>query len=61
MQPLWHYSDGEQRHGPVTAAELKALADTGRLTPDSLVWKDGMPEWKPAKRVKDLFGANKLV
>ncbi len=57
MVAIWHYSDGGQRHGPVTAAELKAMADSGRLTPDSLVWKDGMSEWKPAKNVKGLFAA----
>ena len=50
----WYYSIGGQRSGPITGADLKQLAQAGKIGPDDLVWKDGMPEWRPAARVKGL-------
>ena len=51
----WYYAcDGEQT-GPVSAAELRQAADAGRITPDDLVWQEGMREWIPARKVKGLF------
>jgi TM2 domain-containing membrane protein YozV len=52
----WHYSvDGGERQGPISAAELKKLADAGNLKAGDLVWKEGMAEWAPAKSIKGLF------
>ena len=51
----WFYtSDGEQQ-GPVSAKELKALASSGQISPEDLVWKEGMEEWAPAGKVPRLF------
>lgn len=47
-KPIWHYSIGEESHGPVTLAELKKLATSGRLNVGDLVWKVGMADWMPA-------------
>ena len=50
----WLYiKDGEQ-HGPVTATELKRLAETGRIGPIDCVLKDGMAKWVEARNVKGL-------
>ncbi len=58
MSPVeWFYAQGDKQQGPVSAAEVKALADSGRLKPDDLVWREGMDEWIPARRVKGLFDA----
>ncbi|KRA46268.1 RDD family protein [Pseudoxanthomonas sp. Root630] len=44
----WYYADaGGQRQGPFTAEELAAHARNGRLTTESLVWRDGLDDWKP--------------
>ena len=51
----WHYTQNGQQHGPVTAAELKTLVQTGKLTPTDMVWKAGMAEWKVASSIKGLF------
>lgn len=61
MAAQWHYAkkNGE-REGPVSPAKLKQLAAEGWLTPDDLVWKEGLPEWLPAKKVRGLF-ENALV
>jgi TM2 domain-containing membrane protein YozV len=53
----WYYAAGNERHGPVSAAELKTLADAGTLKPTDLVWKDGMADWVPARSIKGLFPA----
>lgn len=41
--------EGEQK-GPYTIAELKALASQGTITPDTLIWKSGMPDWIAIKK-----------
>lgn len=51
----WYYAHDEQQHGPVSSAELKQLATSGRIGPDDFVWREGMDEWAPAGRVKGLF------
>ncbi|MCC6794564.1 MAG: SPFH domain-containing protein [Candidatus Hydrogenedentes bacterium] len=51
--------DGQQT-GPFDAEALKQQIKAGRLTRDSLVWKEGMAAWTPASDVagvSNLFGA----
>lgn len=55
MATEWHYSKGGQQHGPVSAADLKALTKSGELLPTDMIWKEGMAEWKPAGSLKGLF------
>jgi uncharacterized RDD family membrane protein YckC len=44
----WYYSDAQrQQHGPVTPGDLAAMHTRGQLSPDTLVWREGMSEWKP--------------
>ena len=44
----WYYSDAQRvQHGPVSAADLAAMHTKGLLPPDTLVWREGMSEWKP--------------
>lgn len=44
----WFYSDAQRtQHGPVTAADLAALHTKGQLPGETLVWREGMSEWKP--------------
>lgn len=57
MADEWHYSIGGAKNGPVTAGELKGLADSRMLSPADLVWKEGMAQWVPARAVKGLFPA----
>ncbi|RMG00144.1 MAG: DUF4339 domain-containing protein, partial [Planctomycetota bacterium] len=51
----WYYAKNNERFGPVTSAELKQLAEANQLGPDDLVWREGMSDWVPARRVKGLF------
>ncbi len=52
----WHYAHGGQQHGPITAAELRALAARGQLLPTDLVWRQPMRDWAAASTVAGLFG-----
>jgi membrane protease subunit (stomatin/prohibitin family) len=45
---------GGQQAGPFETALLNAKILTGELTPDTLVWRTGMPAWTPARDVPDL-------
>lgn len=51
----WFYTRGSKRFGPVSATELRQLADHGELAAEELVWREGMEQWVPARRVKGLF------
>lgn len=57
MSQEWYYSVDGDRQGPITSAELKKLADGGKVGPADLVWKEGMADWVAAKSIKGLFGA----
>lgn len=44
----WYYSDAQRtQHGPVAAGDLAALHTKGLLPPETLVWREGMSDWKP--------------
>lgn len=56
MSAEWYYTGaGEEQTGPISASELKELAKTGVLKPDDLVWRLGMPDWRPAASIKGLL------
>ncbi len=43
-----------QQAGPYGMPELQQYAQQGLLTPQTLVWKAGMPQWAPANSVPEL-------
>jgi uncharacterized RDD family membrane protein YckC len=51
----WFYARDNQQLGPVSFEALATLARSGALTPNDLVWHEGMTEWAPAGTVSDLF------
>ena len=57
--PSWHMAENGAAVGPMTASQLVEAASSGRLRPDTLVWKAGMADWMPAAQVPEvaaLFG-----
>lgn len=52
--------DGEEV-GPHSADELKSLAQSGELLPEDLIWKDGLKDWVPARKVTGLFDGVRSV
>jgi len=53
----WFYEHGGQQAGPITFQALRQMATSGQITPANLIWKDGMPQWTEAGRVRGLFAA----
>jgi uncharacterized membrane protein len=47
----WYYAANNEQKGPVNESELKADLASGKITDDTLVWKDGMDNWTPAKQI----------
>jgi hypothetical protein len=52
---LYHFAENGITKGPFTARQLKQLADAGHIQAQTLIWKEGMPEWAPATRFKGLL------
>ncbi|OQC14174.1 MAG: RDD family protein [Lentisphaerae bacterium ADurb.Bin082] len=51
---MWYFGENDQQHGPVSLDELKAMIRSGRLTVDTLVWRQGMSDWMPVQGVPEL-------
>jgi hypothetical protein len=43
---MWYYSFNNQPVGPVDENELKVLFARGVINFDTLIWREGMPDWK---------------
>lgn len=43
----WYYESQGQQQGPVSEAELDRLLAEGKITNDTLVWREGMTAWTP--------------
>ena len=43
----WYYAENSERRGPVDDATFQGLVANGTIRPDTLVWQEGMPDWKP--------------
>lgn len=50
----YHIAVNGQAAGPFDIATLTQMANTGQLTADSLVWKNGMAQWAKAGTVDEL-------
>jgi hypothetical protein len=57
MPENWFYMKGADKHGPVTSTKLRELAESGQLLPTDLVWREGMGDWKRARKIDGLFEA----
>ncbi|MGP1345392.1 MAG: SPFH domain-containing protein [Phycisphaerales bacterium] len=53
-QPAFHLYANSQQTGPFAHDQLRHLAATGALTPDTLVWSPGMSNWTRAAEVPAL-------
>ena len=48
----WYYSNGGERKGPVSQSEFEKLARDGVIHGATLVWKEGMADWRPYSTVE---------
>lgn len=55
MATEWYYAIDGVQYGPVSAQGLKSLADSKKLLPAHLLWKNGLKTWVNAQNVNGLF------
>ena len=49
----WYYSDAQrQPQGPIEVADLLERQRRGLVNDDTLVWRDGLPDWRPWRELK---------
>ena len=54
----WYFLRDGGQFGPMPWEEIWRRGQSGELRPSDLVWKDGMPEWRVAASVPNLFPAS---
>lgn len=52
----WYYGSQGQQNGPIAESGLRHLIAQGIVTQDTLVWREGLLEWKPLSSVMELQG-----
>lgn len=53
--PWFYYIKNGQRFGPVPLKEMQERVASHQLRPEDLVWREGTPQWVPAREVAELF------
>ena len=48
----WFYAENGQQKGPVSDSDLASLAENGSVKVETLLWREGMPDWQPLGRVR---------
>ncbi|MFM1768710.1 MAG: hypothetical protein RJA22_1239 [Verrucomicrobiota bacterium] len=48
----WYYGLDGRQQGPVDDAQLDALIASGTVRPNTLVWREGMPDWRPLREAR---------
>jgi hypothetical protein len=51
----WFYAYEGQQQGPYPEAQLRQLIGNGTVTADTLVWSEGMADWRRAGEIPGLF------
>jgi hypothetical protein len=48
----WYYESGGQQAGPVSESDLDRLLAEGKITLDTLVWREGLAGWAPLRTAR---------
>jgi uncharacterized RDD family membrane protein YckC len=46
----WYYADHGQQMGPITDEQLSQLFQAGKINVDTLLWREGLPDWMPYRQ-----------
>lgn len=52
----WFHAEGNRQQGPLPAEQLIELFRSNQVSLDTLVWREGMPQWQPLRSVVDELG-----
>jgi hypothetical protein len=47
----WHYAADGKPQGPFSEEHFQSLVHSGVITPDTLVWREGLPSWQPYRKI----------
>jgi uncharacterized RDD family membrane protein YckC len=48
----WFYVEQGKQNGPLNDEQFNEMVANGKITPDTLVWHEGMANWVPCREVK---------
>jgi uncharacterized RDD family membrane protein YckC len=48
----WFFVNQGQQAGPISDIQLDEYILAGKILPETLLWRDGMPTWQPCQEVK---------
>lgn len=51
----WYFATGNEQQGPVALQAIQDMVRSGQVQPNTLVWRQGMPNWVAASQVPELF------
>jgi uncharacterized RDD family membrane protein YckC len=57
----WYYADNNERRGPIEDAAFQSLVASGTIKPDTLVWREGFPEWIAYRQTGSASGGPALA
>ena len=49
----WFYGKDNTQHGPVSDLEIRNLVNSGQITMETIVWREGMTDWVPLKDIPE--------
>jgi len=47
----WYYAEANKQIGPLDGRQIGLLVQEGKITPNTLLWREGLPIWMAAKKV----------
>ncbi|WP_309398150.1 GYF domain-containing protein [Cerasicoccus maritimus] len=54
-EKIWYYAENGQQVGPFTTDEIMVFVQSGNISAETHVWKNGMDAWKPIQHVPELL------
>lgn len=59
MSTRWYYAKAgtTDRQGPVSVEQIQEKLRTGELSPQDIVWRQGLPQWAPISAMPELSAA----
>jgi len=57
----WYYETGGQQQGPISDNDLDRLLSEGKITMDTLVWREGQAGWAPLRAARPSGGVPPVV
>jgi uncharacterized RDD family membrane protein YckC len=57
----WYYVEQGTQTGPASDEEFNALVQSGKITADTLVWREGMADWLPYRQLQATTAATGAI